>query len=280
MISDKLKIAQYYDQTLSYYDFFWHKKTHAIHYGFSDKNTVSIEEALLNTNRFLAEKAEIVSGSRVLDAGCGIGGSTIWLAKNCGAQVVGISLSERQVEKAKALAVDNDVENMTDFKVMDYLNTEFPDNSFDVIWGLESICYAEHKIDFMNEAFRLLKPGGKIVVADGFLQRPPRGTREDMMLDDFLDGLVLPNLALVDDFKSDLGKAGFQNITYFDKRVETEPSSKKLHRMCLLASFFRPVLKKFSRFSDLVIGNLKAGVAQRKMVKVGLASYGVFYAEK
>ena len=98
---DKLKISQYYNYTLPFYRFFWHGNTNAIHYGFWDKNTKNLKEALLNTNKFLAKEAKISSNSRVLDAGCGIGGSALWLAKNIGAKVISISISKKQIEKTK-----------------------------------------------------------------------------------------------------------------------------------------------------------------------------------
>ncbi len=121
-------------------------------------------------NEVMMIAAGIKPDDTVLDAGCGVGGSSIFLASTLGCRVTGITLSERQVN----LAIENakkteNIDGLVDFKVMNYYATDFPDASFDVIWGCESICYADSKEQFIKEAYRLLKPGGRLVVADGFV---------------------------------------------------------------------------------------------------------------
>lgn len=138
-----------------------------IHYGYWDDKVSSFSESLLRMNEVMAEAVGITSSDRVLDAGCGVGGSSIYLAKTRGCRAVGITLSDRQVAQAEAFAKDRGVSEQTEFKIMDYCHTDFPDASFDVVWGCESICYAESKEQFIREAYRLLKPGGRLVIADG-----------------------------------------------------------------------------------------------------------------
>jgi ubiquinone/menaquinone biosynthesis C-methylase UbiE len=53
---------------------------------------------------------------------------------------------------------------------MNYCATNFPNESFDIVWGCESICYADDKDQFIKEAWRLIKsPAAGLVVADGFV---------------------------------------------------------------------------------------------------------------
>jgi len=98
---EKETIIKYYNYTSPFYKFFYHGDSYGIHYGFWDKKTRNHKEALLNTNKFLAEKAALKSDDIILDAGCGIGGSAVWLAKNYNAHVVGITLSDIQLKEAK-----------------------------------------------------------------------------------------------------------------------------------------------------------------------------------
>jgi MPBQ/MSBQ methyltransferase len=82
---------------------------------------------------------------KVLDVGCGIGGTSRYLAKKLGSNssVVGITLSPKQVERATQLAKAQGVDNAS-FQVMDALQMSFPDNSFDIVWACES---GEHMPD-------------------------------------------------------------------------------------------------------------------------------------
>ncbi|HET9434247.1 MAG TPA: methyltransferase domain-containing protein, partial [Chitinophagaceae bacterium] len=164
------KIVDYYTESENAYKDSWDlNNSLSIHYGYWDEKVKSFPQSLLRMNEVMMEAAAIKGSDRVLDAGCGIGGSSIFLAKKLGCEVTGISLSEKQVIQAKELADKQKVQDITEFKVMNYCATSFLDKSFDIVWGCESICYAEDKEQFVKEAWRLLKPGGRLVVADGFV---------------------------------------------------------------------------------------------------------------
>lgn len=103
---------------------------------------------------------------KVLDVGCGVGGTSRYLAKKLGsrASVTGITLSPNQVKRATELAVEQDVNN-AQFTVMNALDMEFDDNTFDVVWACESGEHMPDKEAYINEMMRVLKPGGKFVMA-------------------------------------------------------------------------------------------------------------------
>lgn len=103
---------------------------------------------------------------KILDVGCGIGGTSRYLAKklSVGSSVTGITLSDKQVQRATLLAKQQGVSN-ADFLVMDALNMTFADNSFDYVWACESGEHMPDKKKYVEEMIRVLKPGGKIVIA-------------------------------------------------------------------------------------------------------------------
>ncbi len=95
-------VIQYYDTCEVDYKLIWKLKTHmAMHYGYWEKETVHLGDALHNLNRRISDMAEFKAGDKILDAGCGVGGSSIFLAKNFHGTYHGISLSENQITKAQ-----------------------------------------------------------------------------------------------------------------------------------------------------------------------------------
>src|ERR1700737_2498022 len=131
---DLAKIRAYYDETWLDYRLLWLNPTnYAIHFGYWDDATHSHAEALNRLNAVLAERAGVAAGAYVLDAGCGVGGSAIWLAKTFGARVTGITPVRSQVERARRFADEQRVIDLVRFAEEDYIRTSFPDRSFDVV---------------------------------------------------------------------------------------------------------------------------------------------------
>ena len=97
----------------------------AIHYGYWDEKVKNFPQSLLRMNEVMMETAKIKPTDKVLDAGCGIGGSSIFLAEKIGCSVTGISLSERQVNKAKELAIEKKVEDKVEFESNELLCHQF-----------------------------------------------------------------------------------------------------------------------------------------------------------
>jgi tocopherol O-methyltransferase len=88
-------------------------------------------------------------------------------------QVTGITLVPHQVKKAKKNARKSKVHDRVLFFEQDYTLTSFPDESFSLIWACESVCHAQEKINFYKEAYRLLKPGGSLIIAEYFRTARP-----------------------------------------------------------------------------------------------------------
>lgn len=131
----KKDIERYYDLSEIHYRLHWNlNKSRSLHYGYWDSSTKNFHQALLNINNILSQRAKITKDDVVLDAGCGIGGSSIWLAKKTGCKVTGISLSEKQVNTANALATKEGVEHLAKFEQKDFTVTGFANESFDVVW--------------------------------------------------------------------------------------------------------------------------------------------------
>jgi tocopherol O-methyltransferase len=157
------KIADFWDQISEAWQAVW--GTH-IHHGYYENNqTVNPQEAQEKLIEKLAAMVEIAPQNKIIDIGCGMGGSSIYLANHYNALVTGITLSLNQVKIATRKAKENNIKNVS-FKIEDALTLEsFDDNSFDIIWSLESCEQFFDKKLFIKQAYRLLKPGGKLMLA-------------------------------------------------------------------------------------------------------------------
>jgi tocopherol O-methyltransferase len=105
--------------------------------------------------------------SRVVDVGCGIGGSSRHIARHYGTdttKVEGITLSPYQATRANELASEQGLADQCHFQVADALNMPFADNSFDLVWSLESGEHMPDKAKFVAELFRVAVPGGRIII--------------------------------------------------------------------------------------------------------------------
>jgi tocopherol O-methyltransferase len=275
------KIIQYYKDTENAYKDCWDlNNSLAIHYGYWDEKVKTFPQSLTRMNEVMMETAAIKTNDAVLDAGCGVGGSSIFIAATVGAKVTGITLSERQVVQAKQNAKIRGVEPLVDFKVMDYCATDFPGASFDVVWGCESVCYAGDKEQFIKEAFRLLKPGGRLVVADGFVARYENN--DDPVIRQWLDGWQVNYLESPQRFTSFMEQTGFMNIQYRDISREASYSSRRLYKLYFVARLLAGWRKmRFGRpLTEMQKKNTRACKFQYKGLKKGLWEYGLITGTK
>jgi cyclopropane fatty-acyl-phospholipid synthase-like methyltransferase len=270
------KIIEYYNSTEHAYKDSWDlDNSLAIHYGYWDEKVKTFPQSLLRMNEVMAEAADISAKDKVLDAGCGIGGSSIFLATTIGCSVTGITLSDRQVQQAAINAKQKGVDHLVDFNVMDYCNTSFPDAGFDIVWGCESLCYADNKEKFIKEAYRLLKPGGRLVVADGFVTNFENN--DNKIIRQWLEGWQVNYLESPDRFRHFIVQSGFTGINYRNISKEVSHSSRRLYRFYYLASLY--LFWKKLTFSDRATaiqkGNIRACKYQYHGMKKGLWQYGL-----
>jgi tocopherol O-methyltransferase len=109
--------------------------------------------------------AGIAPGRRILDVGCGLGASSIYLARNYNAEATGITISPVQVEIANKAASTGKVR--AKFLLMDAQAISI-DEKFDVVWSVESISHYQNREGFFASAARLLNPGGTLAIIDWF----------------------------------------------------------------------------------------------------------------
>lgn len=276
------QIVNYYDQNYRASRWMWtNGQALALHFGYWDETTRTDFEAQLNTNRQLALRAGLKPGQKVLDAGCGIGGSAIWLAETYGVEVLGVTLSADQVRRATENAARRGVSHLAKFSQQDYTRVDVEAASFDVVWALESVSCALDKREFFAEAFRVLKPGSMVALSDGFRRQRPFATPEDeALMEQFLKGWALPDLATPDELITPAQEAGFEQVRFQDESKRAEPSMRRLYEISRRSLPLARFLGALKLVHPLAVQCNQGSYDQYLAYQRGLCGYAFFSARK
>ena len=251
-----------------------------MHYGYYDARARTHREAVVRACEIMADAVGVGTGERVLDAGCGNGGSSLWLARVLAARCTGITLVPFQAERATRLAEERGLEDRCTFGVRDFGATGFDDASFDVVWFQESLAHAEDKPAVLREALRVLRPGGRLVVADIFRPRDGFSPSEEALLTHLLRGWVIPNLPTAAQMQTDLDEAGYENVRLDDVTRNVEPDAVRMRRLSAPVFLAAQPFRRLGLVRQVQYDNVAAGWYQLPALRQGLWLYAIVTARK
>jgi tocopherol O-methyltransferase len=264
-------VARYYRETWLDYRMFWLNKANlAMHFGYWDETTRTHAQSLVRTNEVMADAVNIGPGDRVLDAGCGVGGSSIWLATERGATVVGVSISPDQIRLGRRFVAERGLQDRVSLFHRDYRETGLAAESFDVVWACESFAHAPDQRACLAEAYRVLKPGGRLIVRDIYERRRPADVQEERLMQTWYSAWVLPELPTLDRFLSWLPEAGFIDVSSEDVTARSERSGQRLYKMGMVALPFSALAHRLGLRSDVQHGNVVGPLAAWRGYRKGL----------
>lgn len=233
-LKDRIKL--HYDLASDYYLNLWGEH---IHHGYwatdESKATDSKEVAQVNLIRLLLDISSVAEGSHVLDVGCGVGGTSRYLASQLGCTVTGITISSKQVQiatrltkteaakavnpteadveadangfltlgKGKVRFIELDAEKMGDYFAADAA-------SFDAVWISEALSHFPNKGLFFQNAHKVLKDGGKLVLADWFKAEELGQVEFNGDIKPIEDGMLLPPLCTQGEYVQFATSAGLK----------------------------------------------------------------------
>lgn len=280
------EVAHYYQSSQKDYEIIWGLKKHrSLHYGFWEKGIRNHEQAINNMTEKVANYGELKSRMRIADLGCGIGGPALYLAKKYNVLVDGVSITKKQIVQANEEAERVGLKEAARFYAEDYSNTSLQSDRYDLVYGIESYCHAQDKLDVLKESARLLKTDGKLVVLDFFwkdlesLKRKPRNEKDVKAMENWSNSWAVSDFAYEGAFEKKLQQAGFKNI---QKQVVTKhvaPSIKRLYYIFLpgyvIDVIFRTIGLRKGKHE-----NLWSAYYQYQCWKRGLWNYCIYTAEK
>ena len=267
--NDKVKVREHYDLVSPYYHSLWGEH---IHHGYWIRGDESKETAQVQLIEHLAEAAAVQPDAQILDVGCGLGASSIYLVRRYRTKATGITISTVQVEMANKAAETAGV-NAT-FLLMDAEAMMF-DKSFDVVWSVESISHYQDIPKFFISAAKFLKPGGTLAITDWFKRKGLTLREHKKFLHDLEHGMMV-ELQTMEDYARYMAAAGLNVV----RREVLNKNCAKTWDFCLdiikdkslwgLAAQYGPAFVRFLRaFKDM-----RAGFASGNFI------YGLMVAKK
>ncbi len=268
----KPQIQFHYDLSTLFYRLLWEQH---IHHGLWEASETP-EAAQLNLTDTLVELARIKPGDRVIDVGCGMGGSSIRLAKRYGAEVTGITLSPVQRLWATASARWEGVAQQTTCRRVDAEAAQFGPATADVVWSIECTEHLFDKPEFFRRAAEWLRPEGRMVIC-AWLAGPhsgePVGAEQVRQV---CRGFLCPSLGSADDYVNWMTAAGLivePVRDWTDRVAETWSICRRRVEQTRVRWLARLIDRQTTQFLDDFTTILEA-------YRSGAMSYGCFVARK
>lgn len=208
-----IEMVDLYNEATEDYEF-WSKDFN-MHFGYYKwfKTNPFKRDAMLNEmNRQVLNRLHISDRKhRLIDLGCGMG-STLRYALNTfkNLSAYGVTLSDFQIKHRNTLLKDKKGIIIKE----DYNHTSFQPNTFNSALAIESFCHSGHSIKSLKEAHRILKPKGRLVIADAFLKKDTKhlNMSERYAYKQLCGHWSLEKLATINDIKTDLETIGFTDV--------------------------------------------------------------------
>ncbi|MGB0390510.1 MAG: class I SAM-dependent methyltransferase [Salibacteraceae bacterium] len=189
-------------------------------------------------------------------------------------------IKQNQVDSATKTAQSKGLSNRTKFTVEDFHNTSFQDNSFDVVWFVESFCHSDELDKLVREVKRILKPNGRVIIADVFLEQNKSQQTQTMLMKKWVTSWAVNEVSSRDTVTSLLNKNNFSKITPYDYTQSIRRSSLILYFYANLAITYGKLRHFLGKTygNDITIKNTYGAKYQYLALRKQLWNYSIITA--
>lgn len=236
-------------------------------------------QAQLDLVNVMLEWGHVKQADRILDAGCGVGGSSRYLAETLKAtQVLGCTLSTVQAERGTAYNQEAVLSDIVKTEARDMMSLRPEDGPFDLVWSMESAEHIEDKAQMLQLFYDLLAPGGKLLMATWCHREtpPPLNPKDEHILNRIRHLYHLPPLVPLSGLQQEAEQAGFTGLQTEDWSAQVAPFWQAVIQSALNLKSLRGLLKAG-------LPTIRGALAMRHMTRgfrQGTICFGVLQAQK
>jgi tocopherol O-methyltransferase len=266
-------VADHYNELDPIYRALWGEH---VHHGLWRSGGETIDEAVAALSDEVAALLGISSheGARLVDIGCGYGATARRFATHLGAHVIGYTLSQEQAAHAPAIPG-------VEIRVGDWLANTLPDAEFDGAYAIESTEHMDDKARFFAEAFRVLKPGGRLVVGAWLAAEDAGPAAIRHLLEPICREGRLASMGTRSEYRQLATQAGFIERSYEDvsrsvRKTWTICARRFLCKLLTNKAYLRLVTNRTTRNRIFALSLPRLILAYR----TGSMRYGIFAFDK
>lgn len=247
-------IRRHYDSLSMWYLLFWGDH---LHHGWFNTGEEKAREAQIEMLWQCASIVRVRLGARVLDVGCGYGGTSIFLASELGCRVDGLSLSPNQLAVANKKAAAAKVGSNVRFYLQDAERFEYPDDHYDLVWTMESSEHFADKQRYFHQVCQTLRSDGRLLLAAW------TGSMTSDSVRSVAKHFICPEICTADEYVEFIEAAGMQVQKLVDVTSQVVPTwqicQRRIERFRLLRHLVSDDVRSFGDGLEVILNAYLSG---------------------